>query len=136
MKLLENICYAKRGGEELSLDGDSVYKNKGESIILVTQPERPVDYQPIRYSAIQLESFEVAKALIEGDYSYIRVVGEETVTTAPSVLVMNGNVVGFRIVGGETFMMREVTLNATVVKDKPIDIILLVYSDGSAAPQG
>ncbi len=120
--------------EELSLDGDSVYKTKAQSIILVTQPERPVEYQPIRYSAIQLESFDAAKAQIEGDYSYIRVVGQETVTAQPSVLVMPGNVVGFRIVGGETFMMREVTLNATVVKDKPIDIILLVYSDGSAAP--
>ena len=121
-------------GEELSLDGDSVYKTKAESIILVIQPERPVDYETISYSVIELESFAAAKTQIESEYSYIRVVGQETVTAQPSELVMDGNVVGMRVVGGDTFMMRDVTLRATVVKDKPIEVILLVYSGSPLVP--
>lgn len=115
-------------GEMLSLDGDSVYKNKAENIVLIIQPEPPAEYEEIGYSLLQLENYDVAKALIESEYSYISVVNRETVTVPPFDLVMDGNVVGFRIVGGDTVMMQGINLQTSVVKDKPIEIVLLVYS--------
>ncbi len=111
-------------GEELSIDGDKVYKNKSEKIVFVVQPtEKTVVTVP----QDQLYNENSAKAYLAEHYPFLHVIGTAAGQNDPADPMPAGTVLGARLPDGTVL-----SLKGDVVVKEDTDIVLLI-SPGAGA---
>ena len=116
-------AYRVNTKETLSLDGDKVYKTKGEIIKLIVQPADPYTFT---LGVGDILDASLATQKIGELCSYLTVVGTETSNTTTGV---PGSVVGVCLADGtvvSTFDKTTMTLTISVEKDKPQSVYLLL----------
>lgn len=116
-------AYRVNTKETLSLDGDKVYKTKGEIIKLIVQPADPYTFT---LGVGDILDASLATQKIGELCSYLTVVGTETSNTTTGV---PGSVVGVCLADGtvvSTFDKTTMTLTVSVEKDKPQSVYLLL----------
>lgn len=116
-------AYRVNTKEPLALDGDKVYKTKGEIIKLIVQPADPYTFT---LGVGDILDASLATQKIGELCSYLTVVGTETSNTTTGV---PGSVVGVCLADGtvvSTFDKTTMTLTVSVEKDKPQSVYLLL----------
>ncbi|MBE6567170.1 MAG: PASTA domain-containing protein [Ruminococcaceae bacterium] len=116
-------AYRVNTKETLSLDGDKVYKTKGEIIKLIVQPADPYTFTLTLDSLIKVSD---ATQKIKELCPYLTVVDTKN---SSKVIGVPGVVVGVCLADGKevsTFDETAQTLTVTVEKDKPQSVYLLL----------
>ena len=113
--------------EDISLDGDKVFKNKSEEIVLLVQPVKRVNFTMDTMAIMDAAS---AEAYLEQNYSFLHVTGSEAAPVEdPNKRTMpEGTVIGIRLADGtliSSFLANNRSLFVDVV-ETPINVVLLL----------
>lgn len=119
--------------EDLSLDGDQIFKNKTEEIILYVQP---VEMESVRIVLEDPQNTDFVKNYLESNYPYITVTGTRNAPASdPNSWQPAGTVIGlyssddsFSAEGRTAVVAGKIqtTLDVTFVKNKDISVVILL----------
>ncbi|MBE6655978.1 MAG: PASTA domain-containing protein [Ruminococcaceae bacterium] len=128
-------AYRSNTAEDISLDGDKVFKNKTEEIVLYVQPEKR-DRFDLKLG--QIIDAQLAKEYIEEDYEYLHVVGTENApeNDPNKRTMMEGVVIGIRLKDGtmvSSFNADTQTLTVDVVVMESEIVLLLATGEDYAS---
>ena len=120
-------AYRLNTAEDISLDGDKVFKNKSEEIVLLVQPVKRVNFE---MAATEILDYATAKAYIAKNYGFLNVIASEKAPESmPNKRTMpEGTVIGIRLADGTVVSsFREATRSLFVdVIETPSDVVLLL----------
>ena len=120
-------AYRLNTAEDISLDGDKVFKNKSEEIVLLVQPVKRVNFTMDTMAIMDAAS---AEAYLEQNYSFLHVTGSEAAPVEdPNKRTMpEGTVIGIRLEDGtliSSFLANNRSLFVDVV-ETPSNVVLLL----------
>lgn len=126
-------AYRRNTAEDISIDGDKIFKNKTEEIILLVQP---VEMVTARIELEDPEDTGFVKEYLESNYHYITVTGTQNAPESnPNSWMPTGTVIGlyssdssFSAEGSSSLVAGKIqtTLEITFAKNKEISVVILV----------
>ncbi len=124
-------AYRFSTAKDISIDGDKVFKNRPEEIVLLVQPEKRDRFD---LKLAQIIDAQAAKEYIESNYSYLRVVGSEAAPESDPNrrAMMEGVVIGIRLKDGtvvSSFNAATQTLSVDVVVMTSEIVLLLATGE-------